>query len=288
MHRCTLLAHDTCNLKLPRQVRYVWAVEHRRRDVAVIDQNLLTAVWFTRMQGHHFTDIVFPHRTGRLSASRRTPTNFNCAELLDANIARRPIYVANDLKDNTWRSSYQLVPEGLVQRVFPLRQGPGRAQKYNATKWLEGLLEGTMVRRAERILLALLPESEGAGRAGYGDKSEVGVVEGDGKAGGKEEIDTCEARVSDSKGSKGGRTFLSRWMRGRSEGFASGSWESKVQLELLAAHQRLVLHTLQVLAGDAASSVCSRGSCLVPLEMLARSLENTLAHLGDQPGILVS
>ncbi len=48
--------------------RYLWAVESRRSDVAVIDQNLLTAVWFTRAQGHLFQGLVFPHRYGMLSA----------------------------------------------------------------------------------------------------------------------------------------------------------------------------------------------------------------------------
>ena len=48
--------------------RYLWAVESRRSDVAVIDQNLLTAVWFTRAQGHLFQGLVFPHRYRKLSA----------------------------------------------------------------------------------------------------------------------------------------------------------------------------------------------------------------------------
>lgn len=44
-------------------VRYLWAVEARRRDVTVIDQHLLTAVWFTRT--HVLDGVVFPHRYGR-------------------------------------------------------------------------------------------------------------------------------------------------------------------------------------------------------------------------------
>ena len=49
------------------QVRYLWAVEGYRRDVDVIDQHLLTALWFTRAQGDLFPHVVFPHRFGRLS-----------------------------------------------------------------------------------------------------------------------------------------------------------------------------------------------------------------------------
>ena len=263
-------------------VRYVWAVEGHRTDVAVIDQNLLTAVWFTRMQGHHFTDVDFPHRDGRLSISKRRPSNFNCAQLLDANIARRPIYVANSLKDNTWRASYQLVPEGLVQRVFPLRAGPGMAQQYNATRWLEGLLQGDAVLRAQRILHALRPEPVVGRRKGSRDKADddeagAGAVEGDEEAarGNKR----CQARMGDG----GSSAFWTNWAGRRREGFASGSWESKVQLELLAALQRQMLHALHALTEDS-ETVCSRGSCLGPLENLAQSLESALLHIGDQHG----
>ena len=33
-------------------LRFLWAVEGRRQDLAIIDQHLLTAVWFTRTQVH--------------------------------------------------------------------------------------------------------------------------------------------------------------------------------------------------------------------------------------------
>ena len=55
------------------QVRYLWAVEGYRRDVDVIDQHLLTALWFTRAQGHLFPHVIFPHRFGRLSGPSPSP-----------------------------------------------------------------------------------------------------------------------------------------------------------------------------------------------------------------------
>jgi len=272
------------------QVRYLWAVEGERRDVAVIDQNLLTAVWFTRMQGHLFADVVFPHVHGRLSVSKRTPTNFNCAQLLDANIARRPIFVVNGFKDDTWQGGYQLVPAGLVQRVLPRRAATGNAHAYNATRWLEDVIQGIggIVGPAKRILTALRPRPDtvdGAHAAccvgSLVCAGSQGLAEGDGEAGDADS--TCAVETQRDRGP----AFEGMWRRRRGvrdRGFSRGSWEYKVQLELLAALQRVALHALQVLQAES-GAVCATGVCLGPLEELAQALESALLRLADQPGI---
>jgi hypothetical protein len=97
-------------------------------------------------------------------------TNFNCKQLLDANVPHRPVFVANGLKDDTWQGSYLLVPSGLVLRVYPTAHTASAAAAsssassaspfsavHNASTWLQQLIAGHGLPRTDAILRALRP-----------------------------------------------------------------------------------------------------------------------------------
>jgi hypothetical protein len=218
-------------------------------------------------------------------ASKRTPTNFNSAELLQANIGRRAVYVAGGLKDDTWHPHFRLIPAGLLLRVHALAssQGPhapaaagareagGEAgggggdgpegTAYNETRWMEEIGEEHMLHTARRILAALAAppaaavahaSEHGEGGAGVGGE-EWATGSGSGDRRGRPGV--CSAnwlarRSPDSCSLLGGGREVPR--------VAAGSWEAKVVLEVAAALLRSASHAAQILSRQEVSRACMR------------------------------
>lgn len=154
-------------------------------------------------------------------------------------------------------------------------EGAG-GQRYNATRWLEGLVDSMGVPSVSRILAELRGNQH------------VSVQEADcgqehllwnERMGGMGARDSCPATRS--------------WRQGvtpQNSGFEKGSWEFKVQLEVIAALQRVLVHVLHLLSNPSTgehSITCAR-ECVKALGQtgLAGQVEFALSHLQtSEPGI---
>lgn len=96
-------------------MRFVQAVEGYRRDVLVLDQNLMSTEWFKEKHVHHFPNVTFP---GTLLWPSRSD-GYNLQEFLDHNIKKFRIFVFPFFKEPSPHSAYALVPMGLCQEIVP-------------------------------------------------------------------------------------------------------------------------------------------------------------------------
>jgi len=97
------------------QVRFVQAMDAYRRDVLVLDQNLISTEWFLEKHSHHFPNVTFP---GKLLWPSRSD-GYNLQEFLDANVKRFRIFVFPWFKEPSPLSAYALVPFGYGQEIVP-------------------------------------------------------------------------------------------------------------------------------------------------------------------------
>ena len=106
--------------------RYVQELDGVRRDVRLVDQEMLTYPWCVDSLRRVYSDITFPgsnyfpHRRG----------SFDIAKFLLANRKRR-IFLAHGFKDgdSSWQGRYTAVPFGLIHEVVSERSRQDRSLK---------------------------------------------------------------------------------------------------------------------------------------------------------------
>jgi dolichyl-phosphate-mannose-protein mannosyltransferase len=127
-------------------VRYLQQAEGLRPDVDVLPTGVVPLPWFRRVAARHMPELVLP------------PGTFTFRQLLDANLAHRPVVICNRIP---WLASleeaYTLWPRGLVEEVLPkgrepeldewaranetsfARFDPARTEAYPPGSWERGL-----------------------------------------------------------------------------------------------------------------------------------------------------
>ena len=100
-------------------LRYLQRIDGYRTDVAVLDQSQLGFDWAPRWVAAHFPDVVLPP-PGVYSAG-----GYDMRRFLDANLSRRPIYVAGGVLewDRSLRPAYTTVPAGLAFKFVRVVDG---------------------------------------------------------------------------------------------------------------------------------------------------------------------
>jgi hypothetical protein len=110
-------------------VRYLLTAERERPDVRVLDQEMLTFRWMKPIVLRRMPDIVIPGTHYDV----RDPGSYTLRELVDANIALRPIVVCGGVKegDPSLDAAYDRWPLGLCDQVLP------RSAPMNVSEWYE-------------------------------------------------------------------------------------------------------------------------------------------------------
>ena len=110
-------------------VRYLMAAEGQRPDVRVLDQEMLTFRWMKPLVLRRTPDIAIPGTHYDI----RDPGSYTLRELVDANIARRPVVVCGGVKDGdpSLDAAYDRWPLGLCDQVLP------RSTPLNVFDWYE-------------------------------------------------------------------------------------------------------------------------------------------------------
>jgi hypothetical protein len=102
-------------------VRYAQVGEGLRRDVIVLDQEMLTKRWYVAGESRRHPDIVFP---GALYHPGE-PGGFTMAAFLEANRGRRPVFVYPEFKPGDASvAGYELWPEGFASRIVARGEAP--------------------------------------------------------------------------------------------------------------------------------------------------------------------
>ena len=115
-------------------MRYMQRCEHHREDVRLVDQSMMSYVWFKVMHGPHLPNVVFPGDVAYAAAEGTEHKAYSIAEFLDHNYrADGPhIYVCGGFKDPTSDQdssssvsmafkavgNYRTVPAGICERVI--------------------------------------------------------------------------------------------------------------------------------------------------------------------------
>ncbi|HUF50023.1 MAG TPA: DUF2723 domain-containing protein [Longimicrobiales bacterium] len=100
--------------------RYLNTTEKLRPDVRVLDMELLTTTWMTRQVARGMPDVIVPGTHYGVGDSKA----YVVAQLVDANIARRPVLVCGGWKpgDASAETVYRRLPVGLCDRLVPAAQ----------------------------------------------------------------------------------------------------------------------------------------------------------------------
>ncbi len=109
-------------------LRYLQTVEHLRPDLRLLDQEMLTARWMTPQVSRQMPDIVVPGTHYAIEESGA----FTIRQLVEANIATRPVVVCGGLKpgDPSLDGAYRLLSDGWCDRLLPI------GVPVDATPWL--------------------------------------------------------------------------------------------------------------------------------------------------------
>mmetsp|Transcript_21047 Transcript_21047/g.30398 ORF Transcript_21047/g.30398 Transcript_21047/m.30398 type:complete len:795 (-) Transcript_21047:201-2585(-) len=102
-------------------VRYMQACEGIRPDVTVINLSMMTYQWFQHKRSL-YPHLSFPgaYHSYESSEAVKSKLAFTLSQFIEENIAEHPIFLSGKLsfRDTVFESSYELVPYGLVSRVF--------------------------------------------------------------------------------------------------------------------------------------------------------------------------
>lgn len=109
-------------------VRYMQQAENYRKDVIVIDRELIKKFWQTRVIKKFYPQVNFPglyYRPGKKEKEEEKGKGYHLGELIAVNINRFPIYMAHfkregkEAEDKRWQKIFFRLPYGLVHKVFP-------------------------------------------------------------------------------------------------------------------------------------------------------------------------
>jgi hypothetical protein len=122
--------------------RYLQSAEGVRRDLRILDQEMLTFRW---MKGHvlkAMPDVIIPGTHYHV----REPGAYTLRQLVDANIGKRPIAVCGGVKegDASLDAAYDQWPLGLCNQLLP------KTANVDVAEWL---------RRSEAALPAFRPDT---------------------------------------------------------------------------------------------------------------------------------
>jgi hypothetical protein len=97
-------------------VRYAQACHDVRRDVVVLDQEMMTKTWYVARARREHPGVRFPGDVYALQG----PAAFDMAAFADASSPARPIFVYPGIKpgDHAWRTRYEAVPAGIAARLL--------------------------------------------------------------------------------------------------------------------------------------------------------------------------
>ena len=100
--------------------RYLQHCEGFRKDLMIIDRELLKAPWYKRVVQKHFPSVKLP---GKLYGYKNQG-GFNIQEFFDANIDEHLIFVNELSKDGsfekddlTWKKKYKIKPHGFLDQI---------------------------------------------------------------------------------------------------------------------------------------------------------------------------
>ncbi len=106
---------------ITNSVRYAQIGEGLRRDVVILDQEMLTKPWYVAGEAARHDDVVFPGTLYHPGVAG----GFGMGQFLAANSPRRPLYVYPEFKPgDPTVAAFELWPEGLASRVVPLGAAP--------------------------------------------------------------------------------------------------------------------------------------------------------------------
>jgi hypothetical protein len=99
-------------------LRYMQVCEGERRDVLLLDIEMLEAPWMDAMVRRSYEGVTLPGPFYR-TPSRSRDGSYDLLQLIDANYGNFPI-LSNALqgKDNRWRSKYTAWPAGFFDRLY--------------------------------------------------------------------------------------------------------------------------------------------------------------------------
>jgi len=97
--------------------RYLQAGEHVRPDVRMLDQEMLTYRWMKTQVARSMPDVMLPGTHYHVS----DPGAYTLRQLVDANVAGRPVFVCGGVKDGDTSLSgvYTQWPYGTCDRLLP-------------------------------------------------------------------------------------------------------------------------------------------------------------------------
>ncbi|EGD78311.1 hypothetical protein PTSG_09378 [Salpingoeca rosetta] len=109
--------------------RYLHYCEHVRRDLRILDLEMMTYPWYVPMLGDKFEGVVFP---GEKKVYQLGPEYYNMLSFLDSNYDRFPIFVFEGMneEDTTWQHKYELRHFGMSSRI--VRKG----DRFSAHEWI--------------------------------------------------------------------------------------------------------------------------------------------------------
>ena len=98
-------------------VDYLQMVEGRRRDVVVLHTEKLGSSWYVAQVRQQHPDVVIPF--DHFDPSQTTAV----AQLVEANLVRRPVYVGGDVSEQYVAGRFDAVQAGLSTKVLPTGSG---------------------------------------------------------------------------------------------------------------------------------------------------------------------
>ena len=115
---------------LTNSVRYAQAFKGAREDVATLDVEMLSAVWYVPRVRHFHSnvDVAYP---GSFYGPRKG--GFNARQFLEENVVKRQtaVYVAYDVaeKDSSWKQDFVKVPVGMADQFLPRAEAEAWSDK---------------------------------------------------------------------------------------------------------------------------------------------------------------
>lgn len=119
---------------ITNSVRYAQIGEGLRRDVLILDQEMLTKPWYVAGETARHADVAFPGTLYHPGVAG----GFSMEQFLDANLPRRPVYVYPEFKPgDATVAAFELWPEGLASRVVRSGAAPDFAtwQAQSESEW---------------------------------------------------------------------------------------------------------------------------------------------------------